>query len=118
MRCTGLVSEVSKDPFSQRAFLPSFVTRCQARKDDLDSDLSQFLRTRAFTEGLIEKLQEKTLWGNYGIVSPVVVRQMRSCSPVQRTSNRLVALHKLLRTRGHLRAHRPRFATSSHQRDV
>ena len=107
MRCTGLVSEVSKDPFLQRAFLPSFVTRCQAQKDDLDSNLSQFLRTCAFTEGLIEKLQEKTLWENYGIVSPVVVRQMHSCSPVQRTSNQLVALHKLLRMRGHLQAYHP-----------
>lgn len=63
-----------------------YVTRCQALKGDLDSDLSQFLRTRAFTEGLVEKLQEKTLWETYGIVSPVVVRLVRSLSP-QHTSN-------------------------------
>ena len=118
VRCTRLVSKVSKHPFSQCAFLHDFVTRCQARKDDLDSDLSQFSRTHAFTKGLIEKLQEKTLWGDYGIVSSVVVRPMRSYSPLQHTSNQLAALHKLLWTRRHSQAHRPRFATSSHQRDV
>jgi len=118
VRCTRLVSEVSKHPFSQRAFLHDFVTRCQAHKDDLDSDLSQFSCTRAFTEGLVEKLQEKTLWGNYGIVSSVVVRPMCSNSPLQCTSNQLAALHKLLQTRRHSQAHHPRFATSSHQREI
>jgi len=118
MRCTRLVSEVSKHPFSQHTFLHNFVTRCQACKDNLDSDLSQFSCTRVFTEGLVEKLQEKMLWGNYGIVSSVVVRPMRSYSPLQRTSNQLAALHKLLRTCRHSQAHRPRFATSSHQRDI
>jgi len=96
MHCTRLVSEVSKYPFSQCAFLHNFVTRCQAHKDDLDSDLSQFSHTCAFTEGLVEKLQEKMLWGNYGIVSSVVVRPMHSYSPLQCTSNQLAALHKLL----------------------
>jgi len=96
MRCTRLVSKVSKHPFLQCAFLHNFVTRCQACKDDLDSDLSQFLHTCAFTKGLVEKLQEKTLWGNYGIVSSVVVCPMRSYSPLQCTSNQLAALHKLL----------------------
>jgi len=118
MRCTRLVSEVSKHPFLQCTFLHDFVTRCQAHKDDLDSDLSQFSRTRAFTEGLVEKLQEKTLWGNYGIVSSVVVHPMRSYSPLQHTSNQLAALHKLLQTHRHSQAYRPRFAISSHQRDI
>ena len=118
MHCTRLVSKVSKHHFSQRTFLHDFVIRCQARKDDLDSDLSQFSHTHAFTKGLIEKLQEKTLWGDYGIVSSVVVHPMRSYSPLQHTSNQLAALHKLLRMRRHSQAHRPRFATSSHQRDI
>jgi hypothetical protein len=76
VRCTGLVSEVSKHPFLRCTLLHIFVTRCQAPKGDLDSDLSQFPRTRAFTERLIDILPDKTLWENYGIISPVVVRPM------------------------------------------
>ena len=64
--------------FFRDALLHIFITRCQALKGDLDSDLSQFLRTREFTDGLIERLPDKALWGNYGIVSPVVVRPIRS----------------------------------------
>ena len=76
MRCPGLVSEVSKHPFLQRALLHIFVFRCQAPKGDLDSDLSQFSRTRTLTENLIEILPDKMLWENYGIIAPVVVRPM------------------------------------------
>ena len=77
---------MSKHPSLRRALLHVSVIRCQALKGDLDSDLSQLPRTRALTEGLIKRLPDKTLWGNYGIVSPVVVRLM-STLPLQRTSN-------------------------------
>ena len=87
MRCTGLVSKVSKHPFFSRRTLPHvFVTRCQGLKGDLDSDLSKFLRSRVLTEGLIQKLPDKTLWESYGIIAPVVIRSMYSLSP-WRTSN-------------------------------
>jgi len=82
MCCTRLVSKVSKHPFLQYAFLHDFVTRCQAHKDDHDSDLFQFSHTYVFTKGLVEKLQEKMLWGNYGIVSSVVIHPMHSYSPL------------------------------------
>ena len=85
MHCTGLVSEVSKHPFFATRFNPHIFTRCQALKGNLNSDLSQFPRTRALTKGLIETLQEKALWGDYGIVSAVVVRPMHSLSPVSTT---------------------------------
>ena len=80
MPCTGLVSKVSKHPFLQHASLHIFVTRCQTLKGDLDSDLSQFSCTHEFTEGLVEILPEKMLWGNYGIVSTVVVYPIHSLS--------------------------------------
>ena len=86
MHRTGLVSKVSKHPFSRRASPHVFVARCQALKGDLDSDLSKFLRSRALTESLIEKLPDKTLWENYGIIAPVVVCSTRSLS-LQHTSN-------------------------------
>lgn len=56
-------------------------------KGDLDSDLSQFARTREFTEGLIDILSEKKLWKDHGIVSPVEVRQTRSFFPIALLSN-------------------------------
>ena len=53
--------------------LNAFLSRCQASKDDLDGNLSKFPRTRDFTEALVSRLGQKSLWEDFGIVSDVVV---------------------------------------------
>jgi hypothetical protein len=72
VRCSGLVCEVSSVYFLYLV-LNAFFSRCQASKDDLDGNLSNFPRTRNFTEALVSRLGQKSLWEDFGIVSDVVV---------------------------------------------
>ena len=49
------------------------VCRCQGNKKDLDGNLSRLPRTRELTEMLVNEWSVSDSWGNFGIVSDIVV---------------------------------------------
>lgn len=58
--------------------LTNALVRCTALNEDLDGNIGG-RRTHELTEVLMEVLDEKGLWFNYGIVSGIMVRHFTPC---------------------------------------